>query len=290
MITPPPEISTVNSMSSLSYEEIKEKAVVVENLYRDHGIELPGSCDLAKHICDAKDTETYWRSGDPKRITAAHLYHGVQMLRIARGMASLGESEKTSHHLRQLTQGSLDAFDRAQSTAKDFLWEMELCTTLRQHGLDAHLDEPDVILRNWEPHIGVACKKIYSRKGVGKRLSEAVKQIRTASSAGGFLAINIEELQQRNSIRIAPSERVLRDSMVADNWKFLGDFEHHFRRYMESGRSMCALIASGVVAHIDDTPVTARQYTIWVIPSGLKAGLTRIMEEFRQMLSRSPSE
>ena len=277
-------------MSSLSYEEIKEKAILVETLYRDHRIELPQTCDLAKHIRDAKETEEYWRSGAPNRITAAQLYHGVQMLRIARGMASLGVNEKTPHYLHQLTQGSLDAFDRVQSTAKDFLWEMKLCTTLRQHGLETDLQEPDVVLKNWDPHIGVACKKIYSRKGVGKRLSEAVKQIKHCSPGGGFFAINIEELQRSNTIRIAQSERALGRSMEEDNWKFLGDFEHHFRRYMETGRSMCALVASGVVAHINGSPVTARQYTVWVIPSGLKGGPTRIMGDFRQMLATSPRE
>jgi hypothetical protein len=290
MSTPPPEISNISSTSSLSYESIKEKAIQVETLYRDNGIELPRSCDLAKHIHDAIETEANWRAGTPNRITAAQLYHGVQMLRIARGMASLGANEKTPHYLRQLTQGSLDAFDRVQSTAKDFLWEMELCTTLRQHGLETDLKEPDVVLKNWDPGVGVACKKIYSRKGVGKILSEAAKQIKTSSPAGGFFAINIEELQTSNTIRIAASERALGQSMQADNWKFLGDFEQHFRRYMETGRSMCALVASGLVAHINGSPVTARQYTAWVIPSGLNADATRIMEEFRQMLGRSPRE
>lgn len=290
MSTPRPEISNVNSVSSLTYEEIKEKAIQVETLYRDHDIELPQSCDLAKHIRDAKETEENWRAGAPNRITASQLYHGVQMLRIARGMASLGANERTPHYLRQLTRGSLDAFDRVQSTAKDFLWEMELCTTLRQHGLESDLQEPDIVLKNWTPHLGVACKKIYSRKGVGKVLSQAAKQIKHASNAGGFFAINIEELQRTNTIRIAPSEQALGRSMQVDNWQFLGDFESHFRRYMETGRSMCALVASGVVAHINDSPVTARQYTVWVIPSGLKAGPTRIMGKFREMLSRSPQE
>jgi hypothetical protein len=60
MSAQPLEISTANSISSLSYEEIKEKAVVVENLYRDHGIELPRSCDLAIHCEQAPGVDHFF--------------------------------------------------------------------------------------------------------------------------------------------------------------------------------------------------------------------------------------
>jgi hypothetical protein len=157
---------------------------------------------------------------------------------------------------------------------------MDLCTLLREHSFDAHLGEPDIVAKVSGSSVGIACKKIYSYKGVRKVLSEAVHQIERTHGIG-FFALNIDELLVKNTIRIASSELALKNSYNNDNLNFLKVHERFFRKYLQTGRSLCAFIASGGIAHINNTPHTVRQFTVWAIPSA-DASRTRIVDEIQR--------
>jgi hypothetical protein len=273
-------VASMSSSSSVSYREVAAKATALELLYAENKVPIPPGCDLAKHIQDAKKTEELWNARREREISAGALYRGVQMIRIADAFASVVDAAARESFLRDMLNGSLDVFDRVRSKAKDTLWEMDLCALLREHSFDAHFGEPDIVAKLSGSNVGIACKKIYSHKGVRKVLSEAVRQIERAHEIG-FFALNIDELLVKNHIRVASSELALKNSYNNDNLNFLKLHERFFRKYLQTGRSLCAFIASGGIAHINDTPHTARQFTVWAIPTA-DVGRKQIIDEIQR--------
>jgi hypothetical protein len=108
-------VASMSSSSSVSYREVAAKAAALELLYTQSNVQIPPSCDLAKHIQDAKKTEELWNAGREKQITAGALYRGVQMIRIADAFASVVDAADRESFLRDLVTGSLDVFDRVRS-------------------------------------------------------------------------------------------------------------------------------------------------------------------------------
>jgi hypothetical protein len=111
--------------SSLTYDEVKEKAADVVKLYADNNVNLPGECGLSLQISDVEKVAGLWSSGREGEITQGQLFQAAQFNRIADALATLAGVNYRAKYLRYLTSGSLSPFDRVQSKAKDLLWEME---------------------------------------------------------------------------------------------------------------------------------------------------------------------
>jgi hypothetical protein len=244
----------------ISYEEMRSKALQIEDLYRQHGLPLHPESDLARHIRNAKHSEDMW--ADPARVPSPNLYHGIQIVRIADALATLSPAQAPVF-LRIMKQGSLEALERHVSHAKDLIWEMELCEVFRNCGIDAHLEEPDIVLKGVAAPIGVACKKLYSVAGISKVFSKANKQIKECTPFGGCFAINIEELQPRNKIGLAKSISQVSEKLEVDNRRFKSQYDHLFQKYYFQKRCMLVIVANFKIALISGVPSWTRNLTVF---------------------------
>ncbi|MDR7009671.1 hypothetical protein [Paraburkholderia strydomiana] len=88
----------------------------------------------------------------------------------------------------------MDLSKRPPSQGKDALWELNLLALFRRLGVQAKLlDPPDIVANFGFGEYPIACKKIYSEKGVEAQMRKGAKQL-APYQGGGLVALNIDDL------------------------------------------------------------------------------------------------
>ena len=214
------------------------------------------------------------------------LFRAVNLDRIADVVLPLQTVTDRAKYLRLLTSSSLDSLDRQTSKAKNLLWELELWSMLRSHDLDAALREPPDIVVSFEGfEMGLACKKFYSEKHVQNVLSEAVAQIESAFEFG-IVAVNLDDLFPANQILRTATHQAMGRYIADFNANFIRSHDRHFRKYLETGRVVSALVSTSVLADVQHGRPRfnyARQSTVWMIP-GLEAEKKKQLKSFYHKL------
>jgi hypothetical protein len=209
LVVPEGTVSDLLLSSSESYLQIKEKAFAVESLYAENKVSLPPTSDLARLLADAMVLSDAWLTGQEDKLSMTVLFRVAQLNRIADALLTIHMVPHRNVFMTALASGSLDLLDRKQSTAKDYLWELELWSILKRSSFDAILEEPpDIVVRFADCRIGIACKKIYSERHVQNVLSQAVAQIE-GDFDFGIVAINIDDLVPPNQILRTPNQEKL---------------------------------------------------------------------------------
>ncbi len=274
-------VSDSSTLSSQTYLQIKDKALALERLYGDNEVALPDGCDLARLIADAKSLSDQWLT-DHTKLQMTLLFRAINLDRIADAVLPLQSVTDRAKYLRSLTSSSLDSLDRQTSSAKNILWELELWSILRGHGLDAALQEPPDIVVSFEGlEVGLACKKFYSEKHVQNVLSKAVAQIESSFELG-IVAVNLDDLIPENRILRTATHQSMSQYIADFNASFIRSHERHFRRYLATGRVISALVSTSVLADVQHgwpRVNYARQSTVWIIP-GLKAEKEKQLKRF----------
>ncbi|MFZ3375719.1 MAG: hypothetical protein WA183_09215, partial [Chthoniobacterales bacterium] len=268
-----------------TYLEIKDKALALERLYADNKVVLPNGCDLARLIADAKSLSDHWLTNHAK-LDMTLLCRTSNLNRIADIVLHLRSVTDRAKYLTLLTCGNLDSLDRQRSTAKDALWELELWSELRRHGLDAELQEPPDIVVSFEGlEVGLACKKFYSERHVQDVLSEAVKQMESRFEFA-IVAVNLEELLPADQFLSTATHETMGKYLDDFNSDFLRRHDRHFRKYLATGRVVSVLVSTSVLAHVQHgrPPFNyARQSIHWMIP-GLEAEKEKQLKRFYDKL------
>lgn len=278
--------SELSLSSSLTYLQIKNKAMAIEQLYTNNRLPLPPTCDLAHLICDAKTLSDSWLMNRVDNMDTTLLFRVSFLDRIADAILPLSDVPERARYLTQMTSSSLDLQQRNRSLAKDILWELELWSVLRKRSLDAILCEPpDIVVTFEESKIGIACKKLYSEENVEKVLSEGVAQIE-ATFDFGILAVNLDDLTLPEQILRAGTQEVMGKFIDNLNLEFLHRHKRHFRKYLASGRLLSALVSTSVLADTYNEKTRfnmARQMTIWAIP-GLPPEKEKQLKRFYHLM------
>lgn len=272
--------------STQTYLQIKEAAKNIEKVYSNCGIPLPENCDLGRLIGEAKALSDSWLGNRQPSNVKDLLASAAFLNRVADAINSLETVKNRSHYLGALMSGSLAIHQRQPSHAKDILWEIEVWLILRSRGFAADLQEPpDIVIRFEDAKIGIACKKLYSEKNVGKVLSEAVSQIEAGFNVG-IAALNLDDLVPPSQILIANTEDEMGEFMNNLNVRFLQQHKRHLQRYLTPGRLISVLVSTSVLADVRSKRVRfniARQSTVWTIP-GLPPEKAKQLERFYAQL------
>lgn len=235
--------SDFSNQDSFSCLTVKHRGISLQNLYHQNGLAINPTSGLAQLIGDATNLSDSWFCNDMSGVTALHLFSAAQLDRIATAALPLGMSDKAKALLTDLLSGSLDLLSRANSKAKNTLWELELWQVFSKLGMSASLEEPDIVVSFEGARIGIACKKIYSERNVSKVLSQAVSQIEGAFSFG-LVALNLDDLTPPNTILKAASINQISETIAGLNFEFLKRHERYLRNYLEPGRAIAILVSS----------------------------------------------
>jgi len=269
ILVPNGDHSERSKSDGFTFFSIKDKAVELETSALEAECSIPSTSDLALLIRNAKELSENWLLGNWDEITKPKLYDSAHFSRIADALLPLAGTPDFKLYLGKLTKGRLDLFARDRSEAKDFLWEAELLSLLRVNSIEAEPREPPDIVANFEGEdVGIACKKIHSEKNVEKVFSKGVSQIESGFDYG-IVAFNIDDLLPENQLIKAKNTDQAGRMINELNRKFIGHHERHFRKYLSTGRVLCAFVSTSVLV---DTPEeesklnNQRQSTLWMIP------------------------
>lgn len=269
IVTPDGRCKDFLEYSQNSFVEIKQMAIEVDGMFHEAGIVLNPTCSLRQLIEDAKllaDTSVDGSVDSSER--SVHM-RGCLALRITQAILSLKDEPNITSHLSRLGSGSLNLFKKGESTVKNFFWEIETFASLKRHGLNPLFEEPDLSVSIDGVQIGVACKKIYSEKNVGKVLSNAAAQIATRKRPG-IVAINLDDLHQLDEPITGSTYGSINQALSDFNVRFIGKHERHLRKYLGSSRITACMISSHHYG--DATAEQARlnnysETTCWAIPN-----------------------
>ncbi len=273
---------------SKTFLDIKEKAIRVETLFKNKGLDIPKTSSLANLIDCAKKLSDCWLCGE-KEVDNSILWKAFHMYRISDSVFTIENDSDALFHLRKLINGNLDLLSRSRSEAKDFLWEIEFLHSLRKYGIKAELAEPpDIVVEFKGNSIGIACKKIHNEKNFEKVLSNGVSQI-SRDYDYGIVAINIDDTIPAHSLYSAKNKKIMMQGLSNINLSFMHRNERHLRKYLSSGRLISAVVSIAVIADLKEERIglhNARQSTVWSIP-GLTEEKKKVFDDFYNSITQN---
>jgi len=195
------------------------------------------------------------------------LFLGMHLDRIAKAVLPLKHENKRNQYLKALLSGNLNFFERKESMAKSFLWELEVWSWLREKTKNVELEEPDITVNYNGSFIAIACKKFYSERHVQNVLSQGVKQIERGHEFG-IVAINLDELLPEDKVLKGKSLNAAKERLLKNNEEFLDNHNRHLARYFSANRLISAIVSTSAIIDIPSEKPRFRnmyQRVIWEV-------------------------
>lgn len=261
-------IGTTTESSSFSKSSVTSTyldGVKMLQVFRSNGFDPSRSSSLMRLVDQTSDSGAI----PGEQVSYGQLFASLQLRRVIDAVNTIISDPSLPRLLSELMDGTLDLLARAQSKAKDTLWEIELLRILRTNGISSEFGEPDLLLTASADPVGVACKKLYSAANFSKIISRAVSQIQRSLNLG-IVAVNIDDLISSNSILNAPTPDVAAKMLDTIIYEFMAEHERHLRKYIEPGRAIAVIISCAALADLDQNKprfCNLRQTIAWHIPS-----------------------
>ena len=202
-----------------SYDEIAHDCQKLRQALSKLGIRFRSGNDLGRTLLVAERLAASYAAGE-KSGELSTLIIVAHAQRLVRSMLDAIDDPGALECIKRIVGSQIDSLDRQRSLGKDALWELDLANRLkRQSAKVQHVDPPDLIIDMSFGKYGVACKKIYSEKGVEAQVRKGIKQIEKRS-CHGVVAVNIDDL--------VPADVYLRAQTSAHSSNFLHNFNYEF--------------------------------------------------------------
>jgi len=118
------------------------------------------------------------------------------------------EQKLRQEHWRMMIGGNLKPENDSLSTPhRDYLLELYIASAVEAAGMPVALAEPDVITGIEDTNVGIAVKRIKSRKQILSNAKKASEQIRRSDAEKGIVFMDVSELMNQNMAAM----RYLRD-------------------------------------------------------------------------------
>ena len=106
-------------------------------------------------------------------------------------------------HWKALVQGALRPEDDGESTPhRDYLLELYVASTAEAAGMAVELTEPDVIVSVAGQTLGIAAKRVKSRKKLLANAKKAARQIEFSAAEKGVVFIDVSHLMNENAVAL----------------------------------------------------------------------------------------
>lgn len=128
----------------------------------------------------------------------------------ATGLASSGLSLEHRAKLEMMLSGATTTDADANPLARNTQFELYVGATLAMGGARVSIEEPDLALDFLGRRVGIAAKRVRSLPQLGRRVDDAVDQIRR-SGRPGFVAVNVDVLVKNTG---APSAVIRLDERL----------------------------------------------------------------------------
>jgi hypothetical protein len=249
-----PEIEGPESIpiTKSTYSEISERSSELREVLAQRGVRFHRDSTLGKVLRDAESLAREWEAGN-RELEFRLLVNAAHANRISEAVLSVRDDRDAQQCLVRIAGNDMNLSGRAQSQGKDHLWELDLFYALRRHGFSGRLvDPPDIVVELLGSPYPIACKKIYSEKGVQAQMRKGVKQL-INQGEGGLVALNIDDL--------VPDDTILRSADRRDASNFLAKFNHDFverhrltlQSFVKGGRCDGIFVSTSVLADLKNS-------------------------------------
>lgn len=231
------------------YDEILDSCKRLRKFLADRGLRFHRDSGLSKVLRNAEAVIERRLSGEV-RADVSDILDVLYASRIAESILSAQMDEGAWECVRRIVGNQLGSLDRLQSMGKDALWELELANRLKRRGATVlHNDPPDLAVECDGVSYGLACKKIYSEKGVEAQVRKGVKQLKS-SNMHGLVAISLDELVPRDSILGGPDQLGATKFLSEFNKNFLRRHMRRVAKYIVDGRCDGLLVSTSVFSDV----------------------------------------
>lgn len=269
--------------SKETFESLAAKSETLRQLFGRFSLDVTSNMSLRQYFLDVEILRDFQADNSKQPPKFSNLLGALQLQWIAEAVLSGEVPLGYGNKLRELLDGDLNLLKRRRTRAKDALWEFEVRNILARGNIACHFDEPDLVITERIPSVGVACKKIYSEANVSKTVSTGVGQIKNRHGAG-VVALNIDDLLPEDKIlKVKNTDRaieILRDFST----EFIARHEHTFRKYLQDGRCIFIMASAGSLADIEESNPRfngVRQSVSWNIPGMNTEHAAFVMDAFQ---------
>lgn len=268
------------------YEAILDRCALLRAFLLERGLRFHRDSALAKILRNAEALIQTRLAGEI-HAEAGDIINLLYANRIAESIIAAQLDDGAWDCVRRIAGNQLGSLDRVQSMGKDALWELELANRLKRLGATVqHTDPPDLIVEGADFSYGLACKKIYSEKGVEAQVRKGVQQLKK-SGKHGLVAISLDELVPRDSILGGPNQEGAARFLSDFNKKFLERHMKKVGRFIIDERCDGLLVSTSVFSDIKSAENRWSNHTqsmLWSVQD-VSPDITRRLASFAQVLN-----
>ncbi len=250
--------------------------------FAQFGLDLNKSRSLSRYLSYASIMADFEENESSTKPSFSNLLGALHLHWIGEAVLSGTIPTEFKNKLEELLDGDLDLLKRNRTRAKDTLWEFEVRNVLARGNILSRFEEPDLVISSSPTPIGIACKKIYSEKNLGKTVSIAVEQIERRGQEG-VIALNIDDLLPADVLVKVPNSIRAINHFRRRCEEFIERHERIFLRYLEAGRCLFVMVSSGGFVDIPDSIPrlnAVRQSLSWRVPGRDAVNADFILEAF----------
>jgi hypothetical protein len=275
-----PEKSRVRTDSSIegaesipvmksTYSEISERVGQLREVLAKRNVRFHRDSALGKLLREAESLAMEWDAGNQNQ-EFRRLLNAAHANRIAEAILSVRDDPNSQQCLARIAGNDMNLSGRAISQGKDHLWELDLIYALRRHGFSAELvDPPDIVVDLAGAPFPIACKKVYSEKGVQAQMRKGVDQLKGQGGAG-LVALNIDDLVPNGTILASASRAQASDFLAKFNSDFVERHRLVLQRFVKEGRCDGVLASTATLADLRDSKPRFNlitETTLWTLDS-----------------------
>ncbi|NMM11912.1 MAG: hypothetical protein HHJ17_00005 [Rhodoferax sp.] len=199
------ESSTTRPDSVSTYSEVAVRGQALRSMLSKKNIRIHRDSALGVLLRDADSLAKDWEESGASGKGIQRLLSAAHVNRISEAILMVGDEPGAAEALRRIAGSDMDLSGRSLSHGKNALWELDLLSFLRRHSVVAELvDPPDIVCRFPFGEYAIACKKVYSEKGVEAQMRKGVKQLIPFGGVG-LVAFNLDDLAPERATLMATS-------------------------------------------------------------------------------------
>lgn len=250
-----------------TFEEIAVRSVAIRSLYATKCIRLHRDSALGKLLRQAEELSLDWKKGSAiggirRLIDASHAN------RIVNAIDLVSDDPQAIEALRRISGNDVNLSARNPSQGKDALWELELLAFLRRRKVAARLvDPPDIVVDIGFGDYGIACKKVYSERGVEAQMRKGCRQLAPFSGAG-VVALNLDDIAPEDAVLTSMTNGDAADFLAQTNVDFIERHRLKLQRFLVGAKCDGVLVSTSTVSDIFGSRVRLNSYTqviLWTI-------------------------
>lgn len=272
-----------------TYAEIAVRSRQLRAVLAERNVRFHRDSALGRLLRDAESLAREWDEGN-RTQEFRRLVNAAHANRIAETILAVRDDADAQQCLSRIAGNDMNLSGRARSQGKDHLWELDLLYALRRLGFSAKLvDPPDIVIDLCISPFPVACKKIYSEKGVEAQLRKGVKQL-AQHGRGGLVALNIDDLVPDDTILRRRDRREASDFLNKFNEDFVERHRVTLQRFVKDRRCDGILVSTSVLADLENSKPRFNLVTesmLWTLDSVPPETVARIAELRKALLSSS---